>query len=98
MKRAFWLSNKFFNYQLLIICIVSLSLAISKVALAEFQPPTDPSSPTDNNTGSSGHRTGICDANSETELTLLSPIDPIIYVEQVNSNEITFAWFVPSQL
>ncbi len=97
MKRFFWLSNKSFNYKLLLICIFSLSLTISKVGLAEFQPPSDASSPS-GLSGSSSSRGGSCDQDRTTELTLLGPINPIGYVGQLNSNEITFAWFVPSQI
>ncbi len=76
--------------RLLASCVLSLSLAVTPVALAGYTPPPDQQPPSGNTT-SSGPRGG-CESSDEPSLTVLAPMK---HVGQTASPHPTFAWFVP---
>lgn len=71
-------------------CVLSLSLAVTPVALAGYTPPPN-QPPPKGNTTSSGPRGG-CESSQGASLTVLAPIK---HVGQTASTHPTFAWFVP---
>lgn len=85
--------NKHFSQILLASCILCLSLGTTLIALAEYQPPPNPSAPRDpsRGTGTTGGRGG-CSTQSEVSLTALAPHS---HVGQTVSTSPTVAWFVP---
>ena len=80
---------KCLHSKLLTACILILSLTVTSVALAGYNPPKEP--PSEGNTTSTGSRGG-CSSNTQGKLTVLAPIN---HVGQTASVRPTFAWFVP---
>ncbi|CBN54861.1 MULTISPECIES: DUF928 domain-containing protein [Kamptonema] len=75
--------------QLATICIASLFLASTTIALAEYKPPSGQRPPSGRTTTTGGR--GGCESNPETSLKLLAPQK---HVGQTASTRPTFAWFV----
>ena len=72
--------------------ILSVSLWIPPIALAEYTPPKKPSAPKE--TGTNTTRGGSCEANSAERLTALVPFS---HVGETISGHPTFTWFVPDR-
>lgn len=90
MTRFSWLPSRCLGYAVLTSGALGLFLLTAPNALADYVPPSEPSSPQES-TSSTGRRGG-CDGEAETELTALAPQS---YVGQTISTHPTFAWFVP---
>ncbi|NJN89033.1 MAG: DUF928 domain-containing protein [Leptolyngbyaceae cyanobacterium RM2_2_4] len=90
MTRFSWLPNRALRYTALTSGALGLFLLMAPYALADYVPPSEPSSPQES-TSSTGRRGG-CDGEAETELTALAPQS---YVGQTISTHPTFAWFIP---
>ncbi|NJL35469.1 MAG: DUF928 domain-containing protein [Leptolyngbyaceae cyanobacterium SM1_4_3] len=90
MTRFSWLPNRALRYTALTSGALGLVLLTAPYALADYVPPSEPSSPQES-TSSTGRRGG-CDGEAETELTALAPQS---YVGQTISTHPTFAWFIP---
>ncbi|NEN94359.1 MAG: DUF928 domain-containing protein [Moorea sp. SIO3I7] len=90
MKRRFQLLNHCLDNQGLTIGVVSLFLGMTTVALADYQPPPEPSHP-EQPTIISGTRGG-CSKNGQANLTTLAPQE---HIGKTVSTHPTFAWFVP---
>ncbi|HBW89022.1 MAG TPA: hypothetical protein DEG17_09180 [Cyanobacteria bacterium UBA11149] len=86
-------SHKHFYQILFASCILCLSLGTTLVALAEYQPPPNPSAPKSPSRGTGAMaRVGGCSTESEVSLTALAPHS---HVGQTISTSPTVAWFVP---
>ena len=90
MTSHLWLFGKRIKSKLVTSCVLSLSLAVTPVALAEYNPPPD-QPPPKGNTSSSGPRGG-CAGSEGRSLTVLAPQK---HVGQTASVHPTFVWFVP---
>ncbi|NEO92375.1 MAG: DUF928 domain-containing protein [Moorea sp. SIO3G5] len=90
MKIRFQLLNHCLDNQRLTIGVVSLLLGMTTVALADYQPPSEPSYP-EEPTIISGTRGG-CSKNGKAKLTTLAPQK---HIGKTVSTHPTFAWFVP---
>ncbi|NEQ83182.1 MAG: DUF928 domain-containing protein [Moorea sp. SIO2I5] len=90
MKRRFQLLNHCLDNQRLTIGVVSLFLGMTTVALADYQPPPEPSHP-EQPTIISGTRGG-CSKNEKANLTTLAPQE---HIGKTVSTHPTFAWFIP---
>lgn len=82
--------NKSLYHTLLASCILCLSLGTTFIALAEYQPPPNPSAPRDPSRGTK--EIGGCSTQSGLSLTALAPYS---HVGQTVSTSPTVAWFVP---
>lgn len=87
----FLLQNSRFYRILLTSCVFSLSLITTPLALADYQPPSEPSTPDQGNVGSTGRRGG-CRTTIAASLTALAPHS---HVGQTLSTSPIIAWFVP---
>ncbi|WP_342002121.1 DUF928 domain-containing protein [Chlorogloeopsis sp. ULAP02] len=92
MIRRKWLLHKSFNPRVLLISALTITLSLTQVTLAAYQPPRDQKSPS-GYTDSSGTR-GRCKASQAASLRLLAPIT---HVGQTTSSHPTFAWLLPAQ-
>lgn len=90
MTQILWLLNKRIDSRLVTSCVLSLSMAVTPPALAEYKPPPDQRPPSGYTT-STGPRGG-CEGSGGTSLTVLAPQK---HVGQTASVHPTFAWFVP---
>lgn len=90
MNQVLQLLTRSLKSRLLSSCILSLSLAVSPVALADYRPPCDQKTASEE-TRSEGGTTRGCEG-AKIPLTLLASRN---YVGQTTSTHPTFAWFVP---
>lgn len=90
--------QKFWNSKLLTSCLLSLLLAFSNAALAEYKKPsnTESDAPDGNATSISGIR-GDGGGCSGTETTNLTALAPYTHIGQTASTHPTLAWFVPDR-
>ena len=92
ITQILWFLNKSITRRLITSCVLTVSLALTDAAQAEYKPRPDQPAPTPY-TDSSGPRGG-CNRRGGLPLTVLAPV---AHVGLTTSLHPTFAWFVPEK-